>query len=200
MLRKSTATCAQAHTTHSTRPTHTSKSKSKATARRGLTRLKPGKGPPGCLGSAGEGHMHAKPGTRLGSDGAVTPSFTSTHTHTSTHTALLQNASNDASSLTRRRYAEQEEAEQVVHVGGMRGSHDSPAALQCFAPADSTREVSTGRIGRTREVRARLRVPHAWSGRPRTQGSGLTSAGGARYGGLGWAGKRTAKAQSLDAR
>ena len=53
--------------------THTSKSKSKATAWRRHTRLKPGEGPPGCLGSAGEGRMHAKPGTRLGSDGAATP-------------------------------------------------------------------------------------------------------------------------------
>jgi hypothetical protein len=34
---------------------------------------------------------------------------------------------------------------------GMRGSHDSPAPLHCFAPSDSTREVSTGCIGRTRE-------------------------------------------------
>jgi hypothetical protein len=83
--------------------THTSKGKSKATARRERIRLKPSKGPSGCLGSAGEGRMHAKPGTRLSSDGAATPSPpTSTHTHTSTYTAL-QNASNDASSLTRRR-------------------------------------------------------------------------------------------------
>ena len=83
--------------------THTSKGKSKATARRERIRLKPSKGPSGCLGSAGEGRMHAKPGTRLSSDGAATPSPpTSTHTHTSTYTAL-QNASNDASSSTRRR-------------------------------------------------------------------------------------------------
>ena len=140
--------------------THTSKGKSKATARRERIRLKPSKGPPGCLGSAGEGRMHAKPGTRLSSDGAATPSPpTSTHTHTSTYTAL-QNASNDASSLTRRR-CRTRRSEQGVHAGGMRGSHDSPAPLHCFAPADSTREVSTGRIGRAREVRVRSRAPHA---------------------------------------
>ena len=57
--------------------------------------------------------------------------------------------------------AEQDEAEQEVDAGGMRGSHDSPAPLHCFAPADSTREVSTGRIGRAREVRVRSRAPHA---------------------------------------
>ena len=34
--------------------------------------------------------------------------------------------------------AKQEEAEQVVDAGGMRGSIDSPAPLHCFAPADST--------------------------------------------------------------
>ena len=31
--------------------------------------------------------------------------------------------------------AEQDEAEQEVDAGGMRGSHDSPNPLHCFAPA-----------------------------------------------------------------
>ena len=112
LTRKSTATCAGTHDSQERHAesaprqheTHTSKSRSKATARRGRTRLKPGKGPPGCLASAGEDRMYAKLGTRLGSDGAAThtPSPPSTHTHTSTPTAR-QTSSNDANRLTRRR-------------------------------------------------------------------------------------------------
>ena len=92
LTRKSTATRAEAHTTqerhaestkNNTRST--SKNKSKVTARRGHTRLKLGEGPPGCLGSAGEGRMHAKPGTRLSSDGAATPSPPHKHTHSHKH-------------------------------------------------------------------------------------------------------------------
>ena len=46
---------------------------------------KPGKGPPGCLGSAGEDRMHAKLGTRLGSDGAATHTLPPKHTLTQKH-------------------------------------------------------------------------------------------------------------------
>ena len=83
-----------------------------------------------------------------------------THTHSHKHThGTTKRATTRAA--RREEDAEQEEAEQVVDAGGMRGSHDSPAPLHCFAPADSTRKVSTGRIGRAREVRVRSRAPHA---------------------------------------
>jgi hypothetical protein len=65
--------------------------------------------------------------------------------------------------------AEQEGAEQGVHAGGMRGSHDSPAPLHCFAPADSTHgksalvaSVAPGRCGCDR---VRLMHDRAGSGR-----------------------------------
>ena len=82
---------------------HTSRNKSEATARRGHTRLKLGEGPPGCLGSVGEGCMHAKPGTRLGSEPRTAPPHPPPHAHTLTqaHTRHRK-ASNDASSSTRR--------------------------------------------------------------------------------------------------
>ena len=63
---------------------HTSKNKSEATTRRGHTRLKLGEGPPGCLGSVGEGCMHAKPGTRLGSEPRTAPPRPPPHAHTLT--------------------------------------------------------------------------------------------------------------------
>ena len=81
-----------------------------------------------------------------------------------------------------------------AECGGVTLPRSSPTLCACRQV--STREISTGRIGRHREARARLRAPHAWSGRPRTQGGGLTSAGGTRYGGLGWAGQRAP--QKLD--
>ena len=99
--------------------------------------------------------MHAKLGTRLGSDGAATHTLPPKHTHSHKHTTRHGRQRATTRAARREEDAEEEEAEQVVDAGGMRGSHDSPAPLHCFAPADSTREVSTGRIGRHREVRAR---------------------------------------------
>ena len=110
LTRKSTATCAGTRATHAEsaprqHKTHTSKGKSKATARRERTRLKPSKVPPGCLPGIYWGGPHAceaRHTAQLGRRRHTLPP----HTHTSTYTAL-QNANNDhgndASSLTRRR-------------------------------------------------------------------------------------------------
>ena len=101
---------------------------------------------------------------RLGSHGAATHTLPPKHTHSHKYTqAHPRHGRRRTKTLAARSDddAEQVEAEQEVDAGGMRGSHDSPAPLHCFAPADSTRKVSTGRIGRAREVLVRSRAPHA---------------------------------------
>ena len=168
LTRKSTATCAGTHDSQERHAqsaprqheTHRSKSRSKVTARRGRTRLKPGKGPPGCLGSAGEDRMHAKLGSAHTAPPHTHPppqAHTLTQVHASTPTAW-QTTNEDISSSTRRRCRRgwtPKRGAPWVERGW------TPLPFHCFAPADSTREVSTGRIGRAREVRVRTRAPHA---------------------------------------
>ena len=118
---------------------------------------------------------------------------TDTHSHKHTHgTADIE--SNVASSLKRRgcrRRRSRTGSRCRRNAGESRLPRSSPLLCACRQHAGNQHWSHRSPPGGAGAIAcASCMVGH----RPRTQGSGLTFAGGARYGGLGWAGQHTAKA------